>query len=782
MSIFVGTEQGDVITPDTVSPGVFVLGQPKKPSAAADVILAGGGNDIVAGGRGDDVAVLGAGDDRFIWNPGDGNDVVDGGAGYDTLEFNGGANVNENVSITAGLFGLAQFKRDVANVTMTLNDLEVIRFAAGGGTDNIKVGNLTGTDVQEVYVDLAGADATTGDGAVDKVTLDGTGGEDYIDLMSFNGSVAAIGTPAFVSIAHVEAQDEITVRGGGNDDQISASGIVAGTVKLTLDGGAGDDTIFGSKGNDTLIGGAGVDFIVGNAGDDVALMGDGNDIFIWNPGDGSDVVEGGAGRNSMSFNGNSSNENMELSANGERFRLTRDVANIVMDTNDVQSVTLRADAGVDNIIINDLSATDVRSLEISLLRAGTPNDGAEDSVVARGSAAGESITAFTSGSGAAIIGLAADITISGVDAGLDRLTIEGGAGADLIDADGLEANRFRLTLAGGEGNDSLFGSDGDDFLDGGRGNDFALMGGGDDTFIWRPGEGSDILEGQGGVDTMLFLGAGVDENIDISAHGERATFFRDVATITMDLNEVERIEFVAGTGADSVTINDLTGTDVSEINLDLAGVAGSGVGDGAIDLIAMVGTGGDDALLLTGSSGNAVLAGLAAQVNISGAEATDMFLFEGGDGDDVIDASGMAADTLALAISGGAGNDVIVGGAGNDVLLGGDGDDVIIGGPGDDILDGGEGDDILVGGPGFDIEIQGFSAGAGSEDVIDLRRWSGHYQDPPGLPSDEETHFDRLMALTTNVGGNTVIDLGDEQITLLGVDASQLHLDDFLLA
>src|SRR5688572_12607190 len=180
MSIFVGTEQGDVITPDMVSPGVFVLGQPKKPSAAADVILAGGGNDIVAGGRGDDVAVLGAGDDRFIWNPGDGNDVVDGGAGYDTLEFNGGANVNENVSITAGLFGLAQFKRDVANVTMTLNDLEIIRFAAGGGADNIKVGNLTGTDVQEVYIDLAGADVTTGDGAVDKVTLDGTGGEDYI--------------------------------------------------------------------------------------------------------------------------------------------------------------------------------------------------------------------------------------------------------------------------------------------------------------------------------------------------------------------------------------------------------------------------------------------------------------------------------------------------------------------------------------------------------------------------------------------------------------------------
>lgn len=98
------------------------------------------------------------------------------------------------------------------------------------------------------------------------------------------------------------------------------------------------------------------------------------------------------------------------------------------------------------------------------------------------------------------------------------------------------------------------------------------------------------------------------------------------------------------------------------------------------------------------------------------------------------------------------------------------------------LFEGGDGDDVLIGGPGFDIEIQVFSAGAGSEDVIDLRRWSGHYQDPPGLPSDAETHFDRLMALMTNVGGNTVIDLGEEQIALLGVDASQLHPDDFLLS
>ena len=44
---------------------------------------------------------------------------------------------------------------------------------------------------------------------------------------------------------------------------------------------------------------------------------------------------------------------------------------------------------------------------------------------------------------------------------------------------------------------------------------------------------------------------------------------RDVANITMDLNDVENIQFNALGGADTITVNDLTGTDVSQVNLDL---------------------------------------------------------------------------------------------------------------------------------------------------------------------------------------------------------------------
>ncbi len=69
------------------------------------------------------------------------------------------------------------------------------------------------------------------------------------------------------------------------------------------------------------------------------------------------------------------------------------------------------------------------------------------------------------------------------------------------------------------------------------------MGAGDDTFVWNPGDDNDTLEGQDGFDTMLFNGAVIAEKIDIFANGGRVLFTRDIATVTMDSNDVERIDF-----------------------------------------------------------------------------------------------------------------------------------------------------------------------------------------------------------------------------------------------
>ena len=125
---------------------------------------------------------------------------------------------------------------------------------------------------------------------------------------------------------------------------------------------------------------------------------------------------------------------------------------------------------------------------------------------------------------------------------------------------------------GGTGEDGAEGAE--------RGNDVAFLGNGNDTFIWNPGDGSDVVEGQAGTDTLVFNGANVNENIDISANGQRVRLSRDVGNVVMDLNGVEQIQLNALGGADTITVNDLTGTDAKQVAIDLSAVPGSGQGDG----------------------------------------------------------------------------------------------------------------------------------------------------------------------------------------------------------
>jgi Ca2+-binding RTX toxin-like protein len=230
---------------------------------------------------------------------------------------------------------------------------------------------------------------------------------------------------------------------------------------------------------------------------------------------------------------------------------------------------------------------------------------------------------------------------------------------------------------------------------GGNGSDLALLGAGDDVFFWNPGDGSDVVEGQAGTDKLLFNGANVSEIIGIAANGSRVRFTRNVANIVMDLNDVETIDFNALGGADTVTVGDLAGTDVTEINLNLGSSAGSG--DGQADNVIVSGTTADDVILALGSGNTASVLGLAAQVNIFGAEpANDRLTVNALAGDDVVEASGLAAGSIQLTADGGEDDDVLIGGEGNDVLLGGAGDDVLLGGLGLDVLDGGTGDNIVI--------------------------------------------------------------------------------------
>lgn len=514
----------------------------------------------------------------------------------------------------------------------------------------------------------------------------------------------------------------ITASGFGGNDVIALNEtngplpralLSGGTGNDRLTGGSGADQLFGGPGNDTLIGGLGNDVLVGGSGFDQMFGGAGNDRFISNAGDGAnDVFEGGTGVDRAEINGSGAGEIFSANANGAR-------------------------VGVDSLdpapFFLDLGTT-------------------EELVVSTGG--GDDIF-FTSGDLASLI----------------RLTVDGGAGDDVI--------------IGGNGADVLRGGDGLDFIDGQQGADRALMGAQDDFFRWDVGDGNDIVEGGSGFDGVLFNGNGLNESFVAAANGERLRFTRDVDSVVMDTNDVERVFLVALGGTDSIVINDLHTTDVRRVDVDLAGVPEGTTGDGAADRVTVNGTVGNDRVDVVAVDGVLSVVGLATQTNVFNIDAAlDTLTVKGGAGDDAITASTLAAGIVKLRLEGGSGNDTIVGSSGNDTLVGGIGNDVLLGGAGNDLLLGGAGNDRLTGGPGadtlnggdgddvfvtdgFDTVIDSFTAGAGSEDRIDVS----------GLGVD----FAWLMAHATDVNGNVLLDLGDHQVTLRGVSTSALHHDDFLV-
>ena len=219
-------------------------------------------------------------------------------------------------------------------------------------------------------------DLNEGGDGTDTVEVNGGGGAEQFTTTA-NGTRVRFDRldPAPFAI-DIGTSEKLVLNANGGDDRFSATGNLAALIQITVDGGAGNDTILGSNGADMLLGGDGDDFVDGQQGNDVAFLGAGNDTFQWDPGDGSDIVEGQAGTDTMLFNGSAGNEIFEASANGGRVRFTRNLANIVMDLDDVETVDVNALGGTDAITVNDLTGTDVTKLDGDL--AGTIGGAAGD--------------------------------------------------------------------------------------------------------------------------------------------------------------------------------------------------------------------------------------------------------------------------------------------------------------------------------------------------------------------------------------------------------------------
>ena len=347
-----------------------------------------------------------------------------------------------------------------------------------------------------------------------------------------------------VTIANAEAGDGLVVRALGGNDTLDASALKDGVMAVTLDGGAGNDLIFGSAGADVLIGG------------------DGNDTVTWSVGSGKDVIDGGADFDSLVLNGSTGDDAIQVfdALNGKLF-VTVDGEQL--DVSNMEQLRIDAKGGADTVTIGDLSATNVETVTVDL-GAGKScglGDGKLDTVIVQAGAAGEVMTIATQGHQTVITNAATfqTIEIDNADA-TDVLRVQGSIGNDVILATGLSG--MGLQVFGGGGTDTIFTGAGDDVISGGQGSDVAQMGAGNDRFIWNPGDGSDSVDGQAGTDTLEFHGANIAEEINILADGKHAEMTRNVAAITMHLDNVERIEFSALGGADNIHVHDMSGTAV----------------------------------------------------------------------------------------------------------------------------------------------------------------------------------------------------------------------------
>src|SRR3954454_18449018 len=317
---------------------------------------------------------------------GAGNDTLTGGSGADQLFGQGG---NDTLLGKGG------------------NDL-----LFGQGDND----TLTGGDADDQAFGQAGNDRMIWNPGDDTDLNEGGAGEDTVEVNGGNGAeqftTTANGTrvrfdrltPAPFAI-DIGTSENLTLNANGGDDKFSATGNLAALIKLTIDGGLGNDTLLGSNGNDTILGGDGNDFVDGQQGNDTAFLGTGNDTFQWDPGDGSDTVEGQDGADKMAFNGANIAENMDVSANGGRVRFTRNIAAIVMDLNDVESIDVKALGGADNLVVNDVSGTDLTNVSADLNATGGGDDASADNVITTATNGADVVTVSGSGPSAQVNGL-----------------------------------------------------------------------------------------------------------------------------------------------------------------------------------------------------------------------------------------------------------------------------------------------------------------------------------------------------------------------------------------
>jgi Ca2+-binding RTX toxin-like protein len=311
---------------------------------------------------------------------------------------------------------------------------------------------------------------------------------------------------------------------------------------------------------------------------------------------------------------------------------------------------------------------------------------------------------------------------------------------------------------------------------GGGGPDTIVGGTKDDTIVWNTFDGSDVVDGGPGTDSLFFQSGNSDGTTDgydhdtilILQNGAGFALYREAGNVSMDVQNTEVLQLNTFTGNDTVVTTGLVGTTQfletiqdglpDTLTFDAAGLCPS-TAPGGIE------TPGHEPVQYTNFANVSVINDTCVTDTCNGMEATTGCTVNGvpnqrclgTDGDDVI--------------QGTAGADVIVGGGGQDRIYAGAGNDLACGDDGNDLVEGGRGNDFLLGGAGPD-RLRG---DAGGDDLIggegdDELRGDAGIDDLTGGPGNDHLRGGSDRDVLQGSEGSDVLDGGGAVDTCTDVD------------
>ena len=704
----IGTEYDDDLS--ALAEGSHVFGHggndTLRGSQQADVLDGGAGDDTLEGQAGDDVLLGGAGNDHL--DGGAGADILNGGAGDDTYILSNQDSIQiegESGKDTVIVNDPAQLQQATINLDTTLDQIKFSRYDFND--------DLAEFDYSKVDKDKMIGDARWPKKyssviynvwyAVQNIKFSGHGysysnsgdyglsmvpGSPILDLNGYQLINYPLQDQWFLQydgqfrIAKKQNLDNSFALEWGGGNKLTLQGVLSQPKNyqnirfkfkdgqqtglqnllagyLSQSSTSGNDLIRGFFTDDTLYGGEGDDILQGGYGDDILEGGSGNDVLIggyasqywsssapieWKSNKALQIPDFANGSDTYIFRGNFGHDK-------------------VMDH----------DSGT-NGNIDTLWFADVNSIDELVFRGKKGLFGRSSNVL--------SISTLDKKN---------TVNVSGK---IEQIRL-GKKGEFVLSTDSQE---FKLLLTKGTmEDDELFGTENDDIFEGKSGNDSLEGYYGNDTYIFAKGWGQDTISESSGynsvdINTIQFVDVNPEDIIirNEGPYNSMVIYRRDstdkitVSSQFSDYNDgIQQIKFADGTvwQRDLIRQMSMTGGEEDDIL----------VGTGRI-----VGNGGNDTLTgngeLYGGSGNDTLI---LEIPMSGYnQITPPTLLDGGEGDDVLDAS---RPTLGInefgeikrtptqggplhTMRGGKGNDTIYGSVENDLYLFdlGDGHDVII--------------------------------------------------------------------------------------------------------